>query len=38
MTRRRRVPYRKRSQYDALGLLVLAAMVWFIHLLCNLHL
>jgi hypothetical protein len=28
---RRRIRYRTRTQYDALGLLILAAMVWAIH-------
>ncbi|HVM48622.1 MAG TPA: hypothetical protein VMU04_11380 [Candidatus Acidoferrum sp.] len=38
MTRRHRhrVPYRLRSQYDAAGLLILAAMLWAIYLLCQL--
>jgi hypothetical protein len=33
---RRRIRYTARTQYDAIGLLILAAMVWAIHLLCAL--
>ena len=32
----RRIPSKQRAHHDALGLLILAAMVWFIHLLCKL--
>jgi hypothetical protein len=34
--RRSRLRYPKRTRYDAVGLLLLAAVVWFIHLLCQL--
>lgn len=34
----KRLPHPKRTSYDAVGLLILAAMVWFIHLLCKLPL
>ena len=29
----KRIPYRKRQQFDGLGLLALAAFAWFIHLI-----
>jgi hypothetical protein len=33
---RSRIRYKARTQYDAFGLLLLAATIWFIHLLCTL--
>jgi hypothetical protein len=32
----RRIPSKQCTHHDALGLLMLAALVWFIHLLCKL--
>ncbi len=34
--KRPRIRYETRSRYDALGLLLLAGIIWFIHLLCAL--